>query len=220
LVCGAFSGELEREVLSKNPMTRKRGKVNGLSRREFIRLAAAAATAAGATGCGGTGTPWRVLSVEEARTLAAVVDQLIPPDQDPGAAWAGVVNYIDLQLAGHYRKHWETYRKGIAGVDETSRALAGNKFVDVPDEKQIAVLKALESGHAPGNTWNRLPPRQFFTLVLTHTMQGFYGDPRHGGNREGVGWKMLGLAYPPIRGRIRYDLVKDSGNPSETPLNQ
>jgi gluconate 2-dehydrogenase gamma chain len=220
LVCGAFSGELEREVLSKNPMTRKRGKVNGLSRREFIRLAAAAATAAGATGCGGTGTPWRVLSVEEARTLAAVVDQLIPPDQDPGATWAGVVNYIDLQLAGHYRKHRETYRKGIAGVDETSRALAGNKFVDVPDEKQIAVLKALESGHAPGDTWNRLPPRQFFTLVLTHTMQGFYGDPRHGGNREGVGWKMLGLAYPPIRGRIRYDLVKDSGNPSETPLNQ
>jgi gluconate 2-dehydrogenase gamma chain len=32
-------------------------------------------------------------------------------------------------------------------------------------------------------------------------MQGFYGDPRHGGNREGVSWKMLGLPYPPIRGR-------------------
>lgn len=195
-------------------MTTKQRKVNGLSRREFIRLAAAAATAAGAAGCGGAGTPWRVLSVEEARTLAAVVDQLIPPDQDPGAAWAGVVNFIDLQLAGHYRKYRETYRKGIAGVDETSRALAGNKFVDLPGEKQIAVLKALESGHAPGETWNRLSAKQFFTLVLTHTMQGFYGDPRHGGNREGAGWNMLGLAYPPIRGRIRYDLAKESDNSS------
>jgi gluconate 2-dehydrogenase gamma chain len=39
-------------------------------------------------------------------------------------------------------------------------------------------------------------------------MQGFYGDPRHGGNREGVSWKMLGLPYPPIRGRLRYDVRK------------
>ena len=49
---------------------------------------------------------------------------------------------------------------------------------------------------------------EFFAYVVDHTMQGYYGDPRHGGNREGASWKMLGLPYPPIRGRLRYDLTK------------
>ena len=38
-------------------------------------------------------------------------------------------------------------------------------------------------------------------------MQGFYGDPRHGGNRDRVSWKMVGLPYPPLRGRLRNDLT-------------
>jgi gluconate 2-dehydrogenase gamma chain len=44
----------------------------------------------------------------------------------------------------------------------------------------------------------------FFYLMLTHTRQGFYGDPRHGGNRDMASWKMLNLPTPPVRGRQRY----------------
>jgi gluconate 2-dehydrogenase gamma chain len=40
--------------------------------------------------------------------------------------------------------------------------------------------------------------------VRAHTMQGFYGDPRHGGNRDRASWKMVGLSYPPIRGQEKY----------------
>jgi gluconate 2-dehydrogenase gamma chain len=43
--------------------------------------------------------------------------------------------------------------------------------------------------------------RVFFDLILAHTLQGFYGDPRHGGNRNMASWRMLGLACPPVRGR-------------------
>ena len=39
-------------------------------------------------------------------------------------------------------------------------------------------------------------PQLFFDLLLTHTRQGFYGDPRHGGNRDLVSWKMVGLPFP------------------------
>jgi len=45
----------------------------------------------------------------------------------------------------------------------------------------------------------------FFELVLAHTRQGFYGDPRHGGNCGMASWKMVGLAFPPVRGRMHYD---------------
>jgi gluconate 2-dehydrogenase gamma chain len=59
-----------------------------------------AATAAAGTGvaCSRNQSPWRFLTVDDARTLAAISDQIIPPDQDFGASWAGVVNYIDRQL--------------------------------------------------------------------------------------------------------------------------
>ena len=48
----------------------------------------------------------------------------------------------------------------------------------------------------------------FFDLVVTHAMQGFYGDPRHGGNRDFASWRMLGLPPVPVRGRNRTNSAK------------
>jgi gluconate 2-dehydrogenase gamma chain len=53
--------------------------------------------------------------------------------------------------------------------------------------------------------------RAFFELVREHTMEGYYGSPRHGGNRDAVSWRMLGLDEPPLRGRAQYDLRKGTG---------
>jgi gluconate 2-dehydrogenase gamma chain len=36
---------------------------------------------------------------------------------------------------------------------------------------------------------------EFFKQVRFHTILGFFGHPMHGGNRDGVGWKMLGLEH-------------------------
>jgi len=116
---------------------------------------------------------------------------------------------------GHLKRWQATYREGIAGVDQTSLALFRKKFVDLPSKQQAEVLAALEKNEAPGEIWKRRSAREFFDLVVSHAMQGFYGDPRHGGNRDGVSWKMLGLPYPPIRGRLQYDLTKPSNqNPA------
>ena len=61
---------------------------------------------------------------------------------------------------------------------------------------------------APGAAWTKISSEEFFALLVDHTMQSFYGDPRHGGNRDGASWKMLGTPYPPIRGRLHYDVSK------------
>lgn len=177
-----------------------------LNRRAFLQAALAASAAAGTSiACGRNGTPWRFLTLDEARSLAAISDQIIPPDQDPGASWAGVLNYIDRQLCGPYENLQSIYRLGLAGVDQTSRLAYGNRFADLESNQQIDVLRLLEGGRAPGAIWKQISSAEFFGYVLDHTMQGFYGDPRHGGNREGVSWTMLGLPYPPIRGRQRTD---------------
>lgn len=146
-------------------------------RREFL-----AAVAVSTVACGGHPSPWRFLTQQEAITLAAVCSRIIPADRDPGASEAGVVAFIDRQLAGFYKAHQKTYREGLAQL--------GPSFADSKPEDQIAALKALEKKKSP-----------FFDLVVTHTMQGFYGSPRHGGNRDAVSWRMLGVPYPPVRGR-------------------
>jgi gluconate 2-dehydrogenase gamma chain len=192
------------------PSSRKGTEVEAafkLSRRRFIQAAMAAAAVGSDVACTATRSPWRFLTVDEARTLAAVCDQIIPPDQDPGAAWAGVVNYMDRQLCGPFKDLRKTYRQGIAAVDETSLTRYGASFVDLTSARQVELLSMMEEGRVPGEVWKHMRSAEFFALLVDHTMQGFYGDPRHGGNREGASWKMLGVPYPPIRGRLKYDLT-------------
>ena len=180
-----------------------------LNRRAFLQAALAAAAAAGTgVACGRENSPWRFFTVDEARTLAAMSDQIIPPDHDAGAVWAGVVNYIDRQLCGPYKTLQTVYRKGLAGVDQTSQLAYGRIFADLESHQQIEMLHHLEDGNASGAAWKEFSSSEFFAYVVDHTMQGFYGDPRHGGNRDGVSWRMLNIPYPPIRGRVRTDLAK------------
>lgn len=190
--CSDESARNRRTALIWNPH---------LSRREFIQIAVAAAAASGTIACSDRRSPCGYLRVDEARTLASICDRLIPPDADPGASWAHVVNFIDRQLCGPYRDWRAVYRKGIACVDEMARVQFGKGFAELADKRQDAILTALEKGQAPKNIWKEVDPTRFFEMVLRHTMQGFYGDPRHGGNRGRTSWKMVRLPYPQIRGR-------------------
>jgi len=171
------------------------------SRRKFMQIAAAATAAGPMAACRNSLSPWRCLTPDEAQTLEAICERIIPSDQDPGAAWAGVVVYIDRQLTGAYRKLRKIYRWGLAGTNAASLDKFGKPFVDLDFSQQDAVLELMDSGKARGDNWKQLSAKTFFDIVLAHTQQGFYGDPRHGGNRERVSWKMVGLAYPPVRGR-------------------
>jgi gluconate 2-dehydrogenase gamma chain len=124
--------------------------------------------------------------------VEAICAHIIPRDQDPGAVEAGVVVFMDRQLTGFYKPLQKAYRQGIATIDRESIHRAGRVFADLPAAPQLEVLRRIE----------RNPDlRPFFDLLVAHAMQGFYGDPRHGGNLERASWKMLGVASPPVRGR-------------------
>lgn len=171
-------------------------------RRRFLEAAVTAAAAAPVISCSREKTPWRALTAAEAATLAAICDRIVPPDEDPGAAWAGAVQFIDLQLSGHLKKLKGLYRRALG-------LLAG--FGDYPPARQVEILTQLEKGKAPGAGWQPGEAREFFNAVRAHTMQSFYGDPRHGGNRDMVGYRMLGIPVTPVRGREQHDLTQISG---------
>lgn len=172
-----------------------------IGRRGFLRLGAAAA-AASSVACSPPASRWRVLTEQEARILTAACDQIIPPDQDPGASNAGVVNFIDRQLATRKRKQLDTWRAGIAALDATAQRTHGAGFADIAAAAQVAVLQAIERGEGDPSLWTGIPPNDFFKRLRDFTMMGFYGDPRHGGNRDRVSWRMLGVPDPPLRGRL------------------
>lgn len=164
-----------------------------MQRRTFLAAGIAGANIA----CSRRGH-WRFFTVEEARAVEALCAQIVPEDQDAGAVTAGVVSFLDRQLSGFYKPLRETYRRGIAEMDRKSVEFSGKRFAELPPGSQLNLLQRIEKDPD-------LKP--FFNLLIDHAMQGFYGDPRHGGNRDRVSWKMLGVPYPPVRGRLRYDFT-------------
>jgi len=149
-------------------------------------------------------SPWRFFTVAEAQLAEAICEQIIPADKDPGAKDAGTVNFIDVQLVGPYQRYQAKYRQGLACVDKTCQALHHKNFLALSWDDQTTLLKALESGRVSKDIWHDPAPHEFFGLIRDHTLQGFYGSPRHGGNKDFVSFKMLGLEYPRILGQNRY----------------
>ena len=172
-----------------------------LTRRQFVAASALGGVAV-AIGCGkGARGDWEFLNDGQARTLAAICDQIVPADRFPSASQAGVLTFIDRQLVRHFRSHQDAYRDGLEQANAMSRKRFGRDLADASQEQQLEVVGALEQEANP-----------FFELVRIHTLEGYYGSPRHGGNRDAVSWRMLGLDEPPLLGRAQYDLRK--GSPS------
>ena len=106
-----------------------------------------------------------------------------------GAREAGVLNYIDLALAGAYEHLQDFYRRGLAALDGYCRKAHNTPFARLDAAKQDEVITALEQGKASGFTW---PSQQaFFNTLRTHTMEGMFADPIYGGNKDFAGWRLV-----------------------------
>ena len=174
-----------------------RDKHGSVTRRQFVAVGAIGGAAL-AAGCkAARDSNWEFFTTDEGRTLAAICDQIIPADDFPSANQAGVVNYIDRQLVRFYRPHRDAYREGLRQAQELSRRSQGQALETLPAEQQFQATLLIEKEQ-----------KEFFEMVRQHTFEGYYGSPRHGGNRDAVSWRMLGLAEPPLLGRAQYDLRK------------
>jgi len=181
-----------------------------LSRRSVIASATlipvAALTAAAQA-------PQTALSTSQRQILDAFVDRLIPKDElGPGALEAGAANYIDRALADALSGEKSSFTEGLASVDAFARQSQGATFPELSAEKRDAVLTALEAGEAPG-----FPnARAFFGRVRRLTLEGMFGDPYYGGNKNFAGWDLI--RYPGPRLAVGPEDQKMSAPPK--PLHQ
>ena len=147
---------------------------------------------------------YRFFTDEEATCVMAVCEQIIPNDESPGATDAGVINYIDRQLSGVFHYDQETYRNGVQNLQGYCKEKFGKMFETLSFSEQEGVLKLIEANQLKENEWPGAKPADFFNLVLAHTMQGFYGSPIHGGNKDYMSFEMLRIDYPLVIGQNRY----------------
>jgi gluconate 2-dehydrogenase gamma chain len=159
---------------------------------------------------------WTWFTEAEAAFISAAVGRLIPADElGPGAVEAGVPVFIDRQLAGPYGRGerwymqgpwgqgtstqgWQTrltpagmYRAAIKSIDAAvAREGKAATFAKLAAADQDAFLKTLESGDAK---LDGVESKAFFTQLLQNTLEGFWSDPIYGGNRDMVGWKLIGF---------------------------
>ncbi|HEX9147387.1 MAG TPA: gluconate 2-dehydrogenase subunit 3 family protein, partial [Candidatus Binatia bacterium] len=124
-----------------------------------------------------------IFDPHQRETIEAATDRIIPADRDPGARETGVVDYIEKTLATYEAEHAPLYSAGVQELDRLAREkFTAEQFISLRPEQQDEILAHLEKQRSP-----------FFSILIEHTMQGFYGDPRHGGNRDGMSWKMIGF---------------------------
>lgn len=125
------------------------------------------------------------------KTLEAFIDQLIPQDElGPGAVAAGAQNYIDIQLAGYLAGEKQAFVAGLEGLEAYAKRVHGAAFTDLSPEKRDEVLTAMDGNKAEGFA----NARNFFTRARRLTLEGTFGDPHYGGNKNGVGWDII--RYP------------------------
>ena len=158
--------------------------------------------------------PLRFFTAGEARVVQAACERIFPSDASgPGATEAGVVIYIDRQLAGPYGRDKYRYTKapfvesvpehGYQGKEnprEIYREGIGRlgNFAELPPGERDQKLRAIET-------------TTFFRLLRQHTIEGMFSDPMHGGNAGLIGWQLIG--YPGPLMSYRDEIDKNYGQP-------
>lgn len=84
----------------------------------------------------------------------------------------------------------DVYRLGLAGLDGWAEEREGAPFLELDDEAQDRVLADLEDGLA--TTFDEVSGEDLFALLRQHTIEGAFSDPIYGGNRNMVGWELIG----------------------------
>ncbi|SOE17146.1 gluconate 2-dehydrogenase gamma chain [Hoeflea halophila] len=147
--------------------------------------------------------PWAFFTDDEARWIAAVVDVFIPQDEFPSASQAGVVDFIDNQMATQYGEGDGLYLEPPfpAGVPEQGYQLeftpAQLLRQGIEQARQLGEIATMDATARAAHV-EELHQREGITSVLIAeiwklTRQGYFADPIYLGNHDYAGWRMVGF---------------------------
>jgi len=122
--------------------------------------------------------PFTILQEDEATEFEAIAARIIPTTDTPGAREAGVIYFFDQSFGTFNAPLLPALRSGL---EELQASIGGKaKFSGLSHSEQDALLEANEQ-------------TPFFALTRIMTFCGYFGMSEYGGNKDGVGWKLLGM---------------------------
>jgi len=134
-----------------------------------------------------SGYTLRTLNPHQNDTVVAMIDQIIPATDTPGAQGARVNEFIDVILT-----EWAdaeermNFLDGLAGVDKQTNDLFGKNFVDASPAQQVTLLRSMDESVAAQRTrrmrhGNTIPEErdkqlrgEFFNVFKGITVHGYY----------------------------------------------
>jgi gluconate 2-dehydrogenase gamma chain len=130
------------------------------------------------------GAGFVVFDEREAADFEALSARILPTDDTPGAREAGSVYFADRALDTFMAEILPIVRGGLASLHERvgSTFAEAGAFADLDEARQDEIVGATEL-EDPG----------FFFFARGLVMLGVVSNPEYGGNRDGVGWALLGF---------------------------
>ena len=124
---------------------------------------------------------FQLLSEEEVLEYSAISARIIPSNGTPGATEAGVIYFIDSVVADNREVEHQILKDGLATLQSEGAAQFGvASFYLLKDEQQDQLLRQIESS-------------EFFNTIRFLTVAGMFSSPEYGGNRDKVGFELLGF---------------------------
>jgi gluconate 2-dehydrogenase gamma chain len=127
---------------------------------------------------------WHTFSDADAAVVDAIAALIIPTDDTPGAREAGVIQFIDRSLSTFARDQRPLFATGLKDLEKRVDAAhpGVDSFVKLDATQQTALLHDLENAKS-----------DFFAAMLAATTAGMFANPEYGGNRDKIGWKLIGF---------------------------
>jgi gluconate 2-dehydrogenase gamma chain len=126
-------------------------------------------------------TDFQLLSEEEVLEYSAISARIIPSNDTPGATEAGVIYFIDTVVADDREAEHQILKDGLVTLQSEAAAQFGVAFFYLLDEEQQdQLLRQIESS-------------EFFNTIRFLTVAGMFSSPEYGGNRDKVGFELLGF---------------------------
>lgn len=127
-------------------------------------------------------TTFTTLTAAEAAEIDAIANLIVPGGATPGAREARSVYFIDNALGSFFAAQLPAFRKGLADFESGyAKCFCGDKpFSAASEGQQVAWLKQVDT-------------TPFFTAVRRLTLLGLIALPKYGGNRDNLGWKLMGV---------------------------
>ena len=146
----------------------------------FIALSQSACSARDASAA------FETISAGEGRELEAIAARILPTTDTPGAREAGAIWFIDKAYGSVYAEYLAADRALLADFQSSvADAHPGAKnFSDLDEADQDAYLTSHQD-------------TEFFNNIRFMTLAGVFGIATWGGNRNDIGWKLVGMDGPP-----------------------